>query len=202
MKQITFKQYRTIDLALLCTLTAVFEAVATYATNYWFVLQAMSISITLVMTCITMMRWSWQAVLPSFIGSFVYCLSCRLIGCGGTAKQFLIYCVGSLFCIIPLLLFNKLGKEKTRKSGAYRCIFVISVYLCVALGRWLVSLIFEFSLSSLVGFIASDILSLFFAIVVISLAKSVDGLIEDQKSYLLRLDRERKEQANDSSDSF
>jgi hypothetical protein len=202
MKQITFNQYRTVDIAILCGLTALFEGIATYATNSWFVLQAMAISVTLVMVCITMMRWGWQAVLPSFIGSFVYCLACRLIGCGGTFKQFIIYCFGSLFCLIPLVLLKKLGKERVRLSGGYRCLFVICTYLSIVLGRWLVSLIFEFSFSSLIGFITSDILSLLFAIVVVSLAKSIDGLIEDQKHYLLRLDRERKEQQGTVDDNF
>ena len=47
---------------------------------------------------------------------------------------------------------------------------------------------------SLVTFITTDILSLLFAVVVMSLLKGADGMIEDQKEYLLRIDRESKEE--------
>jgi hypothetical protein len=60
-------------------------------------------------------------------------------------------------------------------------------------GRWLVSLIFAPTIETLLGFITTDIISLVVLIVgVIALRKS-DGILEDQKSYLLRLDRERRE---------
>ena len=47
---------------------------------------------------------------------------------------------------------------------------------------------------SLLTFITTDILSLLFAVVVMSLLKDTDGMIEDQKEYLLRIDRESKEE--------
>ncbi len=67
-------------------------------------------------------------------------------------------------------------------------------YLSTVLGRWLISLLFEPSLMSLVTFITTDILSLLFAVVVMSLLKGADGMIEDQKEYLIRIDRESKEE--------
>ena len=47
---------------------------------------------------------------------------------------------------------------------------------------------------SFLTFITTDILSLLFAVVVMSLLKGADGMIEDQKEYLLRIDRESKEE--------
>ena len=73
MKQITFKQYRAIDITILCVMTAVFEAIAAMASDKWFNLQAMTVSVTLALVCITFMRWGLFALLPSFIGAFVYC---------------------------------------------------------------------------------------------------------------------------------
>lgn len=198
MKQITFRQYRRIDLTLLCVLTAIFETVASLATNKWFVLQAMAVSITLMMTCLTMLRWGWQAILPSIIGAFAYCTAS-----GGSIKQYIIYCGGALFCILSLPLLKRIGKEKVRNDFVMRSVFAITTYLCVTVGRWLVSLIFEPTLSTLLPFITTDVLSLLFAVLVLSLGKSMDGLTEDQKSYLLRLDRERKEVENENlNDSF
>ena len=61
-----------------------------------------------------------------------------------------------------------------------------------AVGRFLVSLIFGGGFSELVGFLASDILSLLFAVVILYVLNGMDGLIEDQKAYLFRLERERQ----------
>lgn len=198
MKQITFKQYRAIDLSILCILTAVFEAVAANASNSWFVLQAMTVSITLAMSCITLMRWNIYAILPSFIGSAVYC---GVIG--GSPQQYLIYCGGSLFIALGIPLIKILKKEKIMKSFVLKLVLASAMYVSINLGRWIFSLLFEFTFDSFLTFFATDILSLLFAVMILSIAKNIDGLIEDQKSYLLRLEKERKEEKNaNSSDSF
>lgn len=198
MKQITFKQYRNIDLSIFCILTAIFEAVAATASNKWFNLQAMTVSITLALTCIIYLRWSLYALLPSFVGAFVYCTVI-----GGSVNQYLIYCGGSLFIIIAFPLLKKITNEKIRKDFLLRTVFVSSVYVALNIGRWCCSLPFNFSFQTLLTFLGTDVLSLLFAVVVLTLAKNADGLIEDQKSYLLRLDRERKkEQEANLNDPF
>ena len=198
MNHITFKQYRQIDLSILCLVTAIFESIACLASTRWFALQAMTVSITLALTCITMMRWGKFALLPSFVGSLMYC-----IFTGAKVEQYIIYCIGSLFCIAALPLLNVLKKENARKDFIIRTVFVIVTYVSIALGRWLCSLPFDFSFNSLLAFIGTDILSLLFAIVVMSIAKNVDGLIEDQKSYLIRLEEERiREQEANLNDPF
>ena len=198
MKQITFNQYRKIDLFILCILTVIFEVIATLATNKWFFVQAMSISITLTMTCITMFRWGKYALLPSFLGALVYCILT-----GGTMAQFIAYCGGSLFCVVAFPLLLKFGLKETRLDFVKKTIFVIVTYISIVLGRWLLSLLFDFSFSSLIVFLTTDILSLLFAVIVVSIAKNVDGLIEDQKSYLIRLDEEsKKEQQANLNDPF
>lgn len=198
MKQITFKQYRSIDITILCILTAVFEAIAALASDKWFNLQAMTVSITLALACITFMRWGLFALIPSFIGAFVYCTVI-----GGTTQQYLIYCGGSLFIIVAYPLLQRITKEKVRKDFFFKLVFASSAYLALTVGRWLCSLPFEFSTTTFLTFLGTDILSLLFAIVVLSIAKNMDGLIEDQKSYLLRLEKERlEEQEANLNDPF
>ena len=187
MKQITFKQYRSIDLVMLCVLTAVFEGIVTFATSEWFALQAMSVSITLAMTCIAMLRWNTFAVLPAIVGSLAFCVSSN-----ATLQQYLIYCVGNIACLIAVPIVQRIDKEKIRLRFLRRTSFAISVYLCMALGNWIVSLLFEITISSLIAFVATDILSLLFAVLVLYICKGLDGVIEDQKAYLIRLDEERK----------
>ena len=186
MKQLTFKQYKQIDLTLICILTAVFEYITTVATARWFNLQAMAVSITITMTCIAMFRWGAAAIFTSIIGSAAYCFAL-----GAEAKYFVIYCGGSLMCLAALPILKALGKEKTRLSFLKRSVFAVAAYLSFIIGRWLFSLIFEFRFDSFIRFISTDVLSLLFVIVVLALLKNVDGMIEDQKAYLFRLERER-----------
>ncbi len=189
MKNITFKQYRTIDISILCALTVVFEAIATMASNQWFNLQAMSISISLTVACITLVRWNQFAFLPAFIGSFVYCFVS-----GASLSQYISYCGGSLFILLALPLMKKLTKEKIKKSFLTRALFVISAYLLIIVGRWCFSLPFAFTFNTLLAFLGTDVLSLLFAVLVLSLTASSDGFLEDQKAYLFRLERERQEE--------
>ena len=58
MKNLTFKQYRSIDLFLLGLLLVVSEAITTIATNQWFDEQPLAISTTFIFVCILMMRWN------------------------------------------------------------------------------------------------------------------------------------------------
>ena len=197
MNQLTFKQYRQIDVIIWCVLTAVFETVASLASNRWFLLQAMTISISLTMVCLTMMRWNVYALLPSMIGALSFCIASE-----GQIKEYLVYCGGSFFCLLALPFLKKLGKERVRKNPPFLILFIIILYLSLVLGRWICSLAIEPSFNSLLAFLGTDVLSLLFALLVVFITRNVDGLFEDQKSYLLRLDRERKEAENTSNDLF
>lgn len=195
MKQISFKQYRAIDVAMLCAITAIFEFIVCLATNRWFVLQAMSVSITLAMTCITAFRWGKLAIIPSLVGSISYCAAYGSLSESGLSiQQILTHCLGSLFCVLAIPILEKLGKETLRKDFIKRSAFVTLVYIIIAVGRCLISLLLGESINSLTAFFTVDVLSLLFAIVVLTLVKDLDGVIEDQKAYILRLDRERREE--------
>lgn len=195
MKQISFKQYRAIDVAMLCAITAFFEFIVCLATNQWFILQAMSVSITLAMTCITSFRWGKLSIITSLVGSISYCAAYGSLSESDLSiQQILTHCLGSLFCILAIPLLDKLGKEKLRKDFIKRSAFVALVYFFIAVGKYLISLLLGESINSLPAFFTVDVLSLLFAIVVLTLVKDLDGVLEDQKAYILRLDRERREE--------
>lgn len=185
--RITFKQYRNIDIGILCLLTAVFEAVATLATSKWFVGQPMAISITLALTLIAMHRWSCISAPIPVVGGIVFCLFSS-----ASIEHYLIYCGGNLFALASLVYFKLFAKKTVKQSFLKTLLFTSTSYVAVAIGRFLFSLPFGAGFSELVGFLASDILSLLFAVVILWIFKDVDGLIEDQKSYLFRLEKQRK----------
>ena len=191
MRQITFKEYRMLDLMIFTVFTIVFEAIATYASVKWFWAQAISISVTLLLMCIVMMRWSGWAAIHAVVGGLVYCFAA-----GATTEQYIVYSVGNLFGLVALLLIKFIGKEKIRESKIKLVLFAATAYVGMAAGRCLVSLFYGENISTFILYVTTDIISLLFAVVVLVLIRNTDGMIEDQKTYLFRVEREEREQAD------
>jgi hypothetical protein len=111
---------------------------------------------------------------------------------GADASQYLIYTFGNLFSLLGLFVLLPVGKERVRRSAPWTLLYCAVSYASLQLGRWLVSLIFEPSIGSLLVFLTTDIITLLFSAVVLLLMRRVDGVFEDQKHYLLRLAEERE----------
>ncbi len=194
MKQITFKQYKAIDISILSVLLIVFEALAVRGSNDWFshndVALVPLISLTPLVMVITMLRWSEFAFVPAIIGGVAYC-----IGYGGNWKQYIIYSLGNLLGLISILIIKKIGKDAVRKKISNILIVSTATYLAMTVGRWLVSLVFDFTFDTFIAFITTDIISLVVMVVGLIALRTSDGMLEDQKSYLLRIERERQEEA-------
>lgn len=195
MKQITFEQYRTLDMTIFTIVLLVFETITTIATNTWFAAQPVAISISLALICVVMMRWGARAGILAVAGGFAFCLASH-----ATMEQYLIYCIGNLFALSALLLFKRYKKETIRKSVPKLSLFVLIAYLGMAFGRFLISLFFGGEWMTLVVYLTTDIISLLFAEVVLLLLRNTDGMIEDQKAYLLRVEREKQEEQNRPQD--
>ncbi|MCD7755542.1 MAG: hypothetical protein LUJ09_04320, partial [Firmicutes bacterium] len=52
--------------------------------------------------------------------------------------------------------------------------------------------LFGYSAAACLGFITTDALSILFTACIVWVARRVEGLFEDQKKYLLRIERERQ----------
>ena len=187
MNNISFKQYRAIDLCIWLVILLVFESVTATAAARWFPEELYTLSQTAVVLCIVMMRWGGYAVFHAVAGGIAFCLAS-----GGSPEQFVMYCVGNCFALAALALFKAVGKEKVRSRVHFTVMFTAAVFCGVQLGRWLVSLIFGAPADSLVMFFATDSLTFPYSVVVVLVSRRVDGLYEDQKSYLIRTESERK----------
>ena len=81
-------------------------------------------------------------------------------------------------------------------------LYTVTVFCAVQIGRWIVGLFLGGSLSDIGGLFAGDSLSLVFAIIVVQLTRRLDGVFEDQKTYLLRTESDRrKKEAMDPGDT-
>lgn len=191
MKQITFEQYRSVDITIWAVMIILFEMITTLATTRWFSSQPVALSIGLALVCAVMMRWNGYAALHAVVGGLVFC-----IVSGATIEQYFIYCIGNVFALVALIFIKIWGKEEIRNSVSKLTIFVTGAYLGMVVGRWGVSLFFGGDLMALVVYATTDIITLLFAIIVIHMLRKTDGMIEDQKAYLFRVERERKEDNN------
>lgn len=189
MKEITFREYRNIDIMIWTVITVVFELLTTMATIKWFSQQPVALSITLAMICAVMIRWNGYGALMAVAGGLATC-----IVSGASAQQYVIYCVGNVFALLAWFVIKWLGKEKIAGKFMARMLYVTVAYVGMALGRWIVSLLFGGDLQALLIYLTTDIISLLFAVVIVHILSKCDGMLEEQKSYLLRLERERREE--------
>lgn len=188
MKSLTFKQYRNIDLFLLGLLLVVSEAITTIATNQWFEDQPLAISTTFIFVCILMMRWNGFAAIHACVGGLVFC-----IASAATTEQYITYIVGNCFVLGAMIWFKLFKKEDVRKKPFLNFAFTLTAYILMQAGRWVISLFFEANIETLVAFLTTDCITLLFGAVIMNTMRSVDGMIEDQKAYLFRLQRAKQD---------
>ncbi len=186
-KRRTFSQYRLIDLVLFAVITVVFEVIVSKAARV-FPSQPYSISIVSAVTCIVFMRWGLYGCFHAVLGGFVTCYAT-----GGSLDQYVIYVLGNTFSVLAVLYLNKIGSDRVRNSAWLSVFMAGLVALLMQIGRMIVAVILGNSLDIAVGFILGDVLSGVFAMVIVGIARKLDGVFEDQKHYLLRINREEKE---------
>ena len=186
-RQRTWKEYRLIDLALFALLTAVFEFVIVSAANWWFPEQLFVVSPAAALVAIVYMRWGAWGAIHAVESGFVFSLFS-----GGTTAQSIIYCVGNLLSLAAVILLEAVGKEKVRK-GALSLIFPLLVLMLMQTGRALMSVLLGAPLTAAADFFTTDSLSYIFTFVVIWIARRLDGIYEDQKHYLLRVQAQEEE---------
>ena len=186
-RQISFGQYRVIDLSILSVLLVICQFLTHLATSFWFPEQLYVVSPVAGMTALVMMRWNLYAAIPAALGGVVFtALS------GGTLQHFLIYGGGNLLSLLALVMFKLYGKERIRKESFLAVVFAIAVQLLMQLGRAALAAALGFPGAACLGFITTDILSILFTVFIVWTVRRIEGLFEDQKSYLLRIQREQQ----------
>lgn len=184
-RHLTFAEYRNLDLTLFAVMLAFSEFIITTAATRWFVGQPFSVSITAAMCAIVLMRWGPWAAIHGVVGGIVYCAVS-----GATPQQYLIYCIGNLACLVSLLLLKWLGSEKIRKDMVLSMLFGLFTLLFMQLGRAAVALVLGATVSSCLGFVTTDVLSGVFAMVIVYVVRQLDGVFENQKIYLIRVQKQ------------
>ena len=175
-------RYRTIDLSLFMVILAVFETVIVLAAVRWFSREAWTVTAVSAITAIVMVRWKGYAAIQAIAGAMALC-----IGLGANPKRWVIYCVGNLFFAVAFFFLKLAGEKRIRENSAWTILFGAFTLLMMQTGRAAVAMIFGGSLREAVAFYATDSLSYVFTTVILWIAKRLDGIFEDQKTYLARL---------------
>lgn len=191
-KKMSFKQYRANDLFVLAVIMIVFEAIVVKAAPR-FSSQPYSLSIVPAITCIVYMRWGVWGVIHAVLGGLVSC-----IASGADAAQYEIYVVGNLLSGVSLLVLLYVGKEKIRSKVFWSLLYSILVTLLMQIGRGLVAFFLGNPIGIVLKFVLTDSLSGVFALVIVWIVRRLDGVFEDQKAYLFRINREEEEERNES----
>ncbi len=186
-KKISFQQYRSIDLGIWAFLLAITQALICVSARVWFKWELYIVSPMAIITAIVMMRWGPWAAIHAVLGGVVLTL-CS----GGGWQHYIIYGAGNLLCMVCLLFFRKNGKEKFTKSAFRAVVFALSVQLTMLLGRGITAFLLGYSLAECWAFVTTDLLSALFTGILAWIARRVDGLFEDQKHYLLRIQEEKQ----------
>ena len=185
-RQRTWKEYRTIDLALMALMLAVCEFLVVNAAGFWFPDQLYTVSLAAAVSSIVYMRWGVWGGVHAVEAGVVYCLFA-----GGRPQQYVVYCVGNLFSLFAVILLRAAGKERVR-TGHLSLVFPVLVQLLMHAGRAAVSVVLGAAPGSAVNFFTTDSLSYLFTFVIIWIARKLDGVYEDQKHYLIRINTEEE----------
>ena len=193
---ISFRQYKYTDLFFFALVLGVSELLVFCAFKLWFkdAVDKFYINFMLAIALTVIMRWGWVGGIYAVVDGVIQCA----IG-GGSWQGYLIYIIGTA-CISSVLLLTKFfGKERIRGKWYFSLMYILVGWVSVNVGITCMSAIFGNSFLSALGTSFGlgvyGVISLAGAIVVIMILRQLDGMFEDQKHFLLRQERERKELA-------
>ncbi len=187
-RHLTFEQYRRMDLFFFAIILVLSEFLIITAGSRWFRDQLYTVSAAAAVTAIVMMRWGKWGGIHAVLAGLVFCLAG-----GGTPRQYLIYGIGNLMSLVALFLIRLFSQKRIREETLITLLYALGTQLLMQLGRALVALLTGAGLSACLNFFTTDALSGLFTMVVVWIAARLDGMLEDQKTYLLRTQKEREE---------
>ena len=175
-----------------------FESLITTASLRWFPNEAYTVSAVAAVTAVVMMRWGPWAALHAVLGGAVHSYWTLRWMPGAAGQDYVIFCVGNLFGLAALGLIRALGAEEIRKSVGKTLVFGAAVLLLMQLGRAAVALMRGMAPASAVLYVTLDAISMLFTLLILWIARRLDGVFENQRHYLKRIHRELQEEEGGS----
>ena len=193
---ISYRQYKYTDLFFFALILGISELLIFCAYRFWFqsAVDKYYINFMLAIALTVIIRWGWVGGIYAVIDGAVQCAIQ-----GGSWQAYISYITGSACILSVLLLIKLMGKERICGKWYFSLVYILVGWVSVNFGITCMSAIFgENFLAALgvsFGVGVYGFLSLAVAVVVIMILRRLDGMFEDQKHFLIRQDRERKELA-------
>lgn len=189
---ISIGQYRLTDLFLFAVILIVAELLAFYAPRLFPNNADFVFSLMVPIVLLVMMRWGWPSVFYAVGDGLLVCL----LNMGNenfNNSLFGVYVIGNAFIAFSLIMTKFPGKEKIAGKWYFSVLFVIVGWLAVFLGRACAGACFGLGFVNVLQSQLWDLLSLAVGIALILILRRLDGMFEDQKHYLLRVEKEKRE---------
>lgn len=185
----TIGRYRAIDCSLFALILMVFETVALWASTRWFPSEAWMVSAVPAVTAIVMVRWGPWCAVHAALGGVVTVLALK-----GTGTQFLIYGIGNLGALAVWPLLKKNGWESLHRNVLMNLLFGALTVLTMQAGRALTALITGTPPEGLALYVTADSITYIFTLAILWISARLDGLLEDQRHYLARINDPGREE--------
>lgn len=194
---ISYKQYCITDLSIFAVILLVAEGTQFLALKLFPGQALYIVSFMLPIVMLVMIRWGWQSVFFALASAVLYCAFNR-----GSLTNYIVYGAGNCFIMLMLIPLKLIGSGKINSKAWGTVLLILGGWMCVYLGRSIVSAI-AYAIyptaegsawSGFVGFAASELLSLVMAIVIVLILRRFDGMVENQRDYLKRLGKLREEE--------
>lgn len=188
---ISYNNFKFVDLFLFMVIMAVLEAVNVFAVKQWFDKMYFSVSLMFTVSLIVFVRWNlWGAIFPVTHG-VLYCAFLCAFG-GVDPSSFVIYSIGNAFIIPVWFIFKIIPKEKLFSKWYLTLIYPAAAFVLVLLGRSAVAACFGNNFLQALGeTLFTESLNITFAVVALLILRRVNGMLVDQKKYLISIARER-----------
>ena len=187
--QITFRQYRAMDLAAFTVLLCIGETLITLGATLWFPGEPWVLSLTPAITAIVMVRWGAFAAIPAFAGAVVFCLAS-----GAALSQYVCYCVGNLAALALTQFLYRHGWKRLHEQVILALVYGALTALLMQAGRALLAVLMGASLGDGLRFFTTDSLSTLFSALLVWIMRRQDGMLEEQKHYLKRVAEEQEKE--------
>lgn len=181
---------------MIAAILVVFDLVVFFSTGWLADAATMYMfSLTVPIVLLIMMRWNWWAVFFA-VGDAILL---TVLHNPTVWQSYLSYALGNSAILLLLIPMRYIGKQKIAKKWYLTILFVLLGWILSNLVSSIVQFICGFNFVGAflanISFGVNGLLSLALGIVLVLILRRLDGMLEDQISYLKRLDAERKDLA-------
>ena len=183
--QLSIRQYRRIDLLLFSVILCLCESMIVLAESRWFPDVPYVMSVTGAVCAVVMFRWGPWAGIYAVLGAVLRCALYHW-----PVQQYAVWGLGNLLCMLALIPMKKYGWQKIRDNTLACMGFGLMVILLMQTGRALFTLLFTGNPAAGLMHYTTDVIATFFTVILMWIARRVDGLLEEQRHYVSRIGRE------------